>query len=89
MPAGFWARGWDGPWNKASAFLREGVSETRPVNGGERLTSRLALSRLSERRRGGGVGGRVAFAHLPSPAPRTTGAPSHSRSREAALSAER
>ena len=67
MPAGFWARGWDGPWNKASAFLREGVSETRPVNGGERLTARLALSRLSE---AWGLSG-CPGSFCPPPLPRT------------------
>lgn len=34
-----------GAWNKASAFLREGVSETRAVTG-EKLTPYLLRSRL-------------------------------------------
>lgn len=32
-----------GAWNKASAFLREGVSETKPVTG-EKLTPYLPLA---------------------------------------------
>lgn len=32
-PAGFRAPGCEGAWNKASAFLGEGVPETRPVTG--------------------------------------------------------
>lgn len=98
MPAGFWARGWDGRWNKASAFLREGVSETRPVNG-EKLTPYLPHSRLPARRGGGGGAGapargaeRVDRSPLPTsppPHPDRPMPPNHSRFREAALSAER
>lgn len=70
-----------GAWNKASAFLREGVSETRAVTG-EKLTPYLLRSRLlasvgveegqAPRTLGGTLGG-VAFSHLPVPTPSTAG----------------